>query len=167
MVLQPYQRRIRVRRLLLAVGACGALAGLGILAVYPPTDASSFYPGCIFHQCTGLHCPGCGLTRALHSLLNGRIQQAVAYNGVGLVLFAIVAVSLVRSLWSWASDERVGERDRTSWRWPWWAKYAIGTFMILYGIARNLPIEPFTALAPHELKPPPSEKKVAAEDGPS
>ena len=165
MVFRHSEPRLRMRRLLLAVGACGAVAGLGILAVYPPTDASSYYPGCIFHQCTGLHCPGCGITRALHSLLNGQFRQAIAYNGVGLVLLAVVSISMVRSLWAWAAGERIGPRPPR--RTPWLA-WALATFMILYGVARNLPMEPFSSLAPHELKPPATtETKVAAEAGPS
>jgi hypothetical protein len=127
-------------------------AGLGVLAVCPPTD-SSFYPKCPFHQLVGLHCPGCGLTRALHSALNGQFEQALAYNGVGLVLLAIVALSMGRSLWAWASGERLGETAAPSRPWLTWA---IGGFLALYWIARNLPMAPFTALAPHELQKPPT-----------
>jgi hypothetical protein len=149
-----------MRRLLLAVGACGTAVGLGILAVFPPTEFS-FYPKCPLHQMSGLHCPGCGLTRGLHSLLNGDVKQAIAYNGIGLVLLAVGSVQMARSIWAWASDARLDTARHT----PKWLAWGIGSFLILYGVARNLPFEPFTALAPHELKPPPSaEKKVAVEE---
>jgi hypothetical protein len=151
MQIRTSQRRIRARRLALAVGACGVAAGAAVLALHAPSE-SSFYPRCPFHEATGLHCPGCGLTRAMHSLLNGQIQQAFAYNGVGLVFFPILAFSILGSLWAWASDERLGDTTTESRPWLTWI---LGAFLVLYGIARNLPMEPFTALAPHELQEPP------------
>lgn len=35
---------------------------------------------CIFHEVTGLYCPGCGVTRMFLSLLKGDIKQAFFYN---------------------------------------------------------------------------------------
>lgn len=37
-------------------------------------------PRCVFKSLTGLSCPGCGLLRAVHALLHGRVAEAVAYN---------------------------------------------------------------------------------------
>ena len=65
-------------------------AGAWILFTFPPTS-SRFYPQCTFHQITGLLCPGCGTTRALHALLHGRIAEAFAFNPM---LFALAACAL-------------------------------------------------------------------------
>lgn len=37
-------------------------------------------PKCLFRMLTGWDCPGCGSSRALHSLLHLRIWEALAYN---------------------------------------------------------------------------------------
>ena len=37
-------------------------------------------PKCPFKLLTGLNCPGCGIQRAVHSLLHGHFIDAVKYN---------------------------------------------------------------------------------------
>src|SRR5437762_164269 len=95
------RRRRLVRGTLLVLLAVLAGGGVVFLAVTPPT-LSRLYPSCPIQDMTGWHCPGCGLTRALHSLFNGDLRQAVAWNALGLLLLPYVSLSLIRSLWSWA-----------------------------------------------------------------
>lgn len=47
---------------------------------------------CLFRWLTGLPCPSCGATRALRTLLQGDVWQALAVNPLGLVLAALLAV---------------------------------------------------------------------------
>lgn len=61
------------------------LAGAWVLFTFPPAT-TSFYPQCVFRGVTGLDCPGCGTTRALHHLLHLRFREAFAMNPM---LFAI------------------------------------------------------------------------------
>lgn len=112
----------------LGVGAVGAW----VLYTFAPT-AYSFYPRCVFRSLTGLECPGCGITRATHHLLHGRLDEAFRLNPmlfvlIGLVLYALP--SLVR-----------GESPRflTSPSFAW------GAFAVLtsYWIVRNTPVWPF------------------------
>ena len=35
---------------------------------------------CVFHEFTGLLCPGCGMTRAFIAISNGNFLQAIYYN---------------------------------------------------------------------------------------
>lgn len=45
---------------------------------------------CLINKVTGYYCPGCGSTRALQSLINGKILQSLRYHPVvfyGIVLF--------------------------------------------------------------------------------
>lgn len=60
----------------------GLVAGLLFIRVYPPSQY--MYVPCLFHVTTGLHCPGCGSTRAVSSLLHGDIGSALKNN---LLLF--------------------------------------------------------------------------------
>jgi hypothetical protein len=55
------------------------VAAAGVLFWFNPSE-HNFYPLCLFHQTTGLLCPGCGALRALHHLLHGHLIQALHYN---------------------------------------------------------------------------------------
>ena len=59
------------------VAACGAVAAAGawVLQRVDPNAAGSPLPGCVFYQFTGLYCPGCGMTRALHALVHGDLAR--------------------------------------------------------------------------------------------
>ena len=57
-------------------------------------------PVCLFHEWTGLPCPGCGSTRMLERLLSGDVVGALAWNP--LAFMALVAVAA----WSPASTVR-------------------------------------------------------------
>ncbi len=142
----PVMRQARwVRAGLVAVGGLLLAGGLAYVALVPP-DAVSVYPKCQLHQLTGLHCPGCGLTRSAHSLLNGRPGQAVAYNVLVPVLLAWLAVEAARRGRAWYR----GRPDPGWWlraEWAPWLLAGLGVFAVL----RNLPVWPLILLAPHEI----------------
>lgn len=56
-----------------------AISGLTVLYLTNPM-VSSWSPKCPFKLLTGFSCPGCGIQRALHALLHGRIIEAAQYN---------------------------------------------------------------------------------------
>jgi hypothetical protein len=97
----------------------------------------------MWHAATGTACPGCGITRALHHLLHGRVAVAFGFNAVGLVVLLATAAVLARPLWIALRDNR--------WDFPTftrrfaWSLLGIG---LLWALVRNLPWEPFTRLAP-------------------
>lgn len=123
-------------------------AGLFVVAAVPPTSAS-LYPKCQFHQLTALHCPGCGATRGLHALLNGRPAQAVAYNALVFLGLPVLGLGFTRTLWYRAK----GRRKPAGSRWPVWTGFVFGVGSLVFGVLRNVPVYPFTLLAPHELSP--------------
>lgn len=61
----------------LALVAAGVV--IGILWAVDPMECG-WLPKCVFHSLTGYQCPGCGVTRAAHALLNGRFVEAFSYN---------------------------------------------------------------------------------------
>ena len=115
-----------------SAAAAAIAAGAWVLYTYAPT-AHGFYPRCLFKAATGLDCPGCGTTRALHHLLHGRIEEAFQFNPMLFVMFA-VALCAVPSLLR-------GQRPRFLER-PWFAWSAL--FVLTgYWIFRNTPLYPF------------------------
>jgi hypothetical protein len=139
----PPARRWRVRLLLVLTAAVGLPSGAAVLYSYPPTE-SGFYPPCIFHAATGLHCPGCGATRASHALLHGDVRQALAYNPLFVVALPLLAVGLfrfVRDLWT-------GRNVPGLRGWSVWLLFGV---LLAYWVLRNVPVYPLTLLAPHQL----------------
>lgn len=54
-----------------------------LFAVFQERLALLRFP-CIFHEITGLYCPGCGGTRAVMALLKGHIITSFTYNPIVL-----------------------------------------------------------------------------------
>ena len=83
------------RRALLPIGIGLAALALALLAqqVFDPfrTDV----PLCLVHRLTGLDCPGCGATRAVHALLDGDLPLALRNNVLIVVALPIAGAGLV------------------------------------------------------------------------
>ena len=76
------------------VGAAAVGVGTMVFLFNPATHA--FYPVCLFHALTGLNCPGCGMTRALHALLHGNVRLALKDNALFVLAPAALSIPLVR-----------------------------------------------------------------------
>ncbi len=87
-----------------------------------PTEDSDFYPPCVFHSLTGLQCPGCGTTRALHHLLHGDIVGAFHLNAM---LFVVVPFGVLAS-----ASRRFATHPLTGW--------AAAVVTVAWWIGRNL-----------------------------
>jgi len=123
-------------------GGCAAMAGL-VLFLFDPSRYH-FYPLCVFHQVTGLLCPGCGSLRALHQLLHGNIYTAFRFNPLVVLClpfaFGLTAVCAVRKA-----------RDQ-----PMFGPFRILCLMVfpfllaalIFGVWRNLPGAPLAMLPP-------------------
>jgi hypothetical protein len=55
------------------------LAGAAVLFAFDPA-ATSWFPSCPLNALTGWLCPFCGTLRAVHALLRGHVEAAVALN---------------------------------------------------------------------------------------
>lgn len=119
----------------LTVGALSAGA-LWFVATHNPTE-TSLLPACPFYATTGLWCPGCGLTRATHALMNGDLSRAMRLN-----IFIIpvwVALTTIYGLWLGRSlgltNKRTGDFLSRHTRAVF---VAIGV-ALTFGVIRNLP----------------------------
>ncbi|MGL4422778.1 MAG: DUF2752 domain-containing protein [Gemmataceae bacterium] len=147
-----YRQRLLVRAGLLLIGAL-ALGGLVAVVITIPPTTEGIYPRCNFHRFTGLHCPGCGLTRCGYALLVGNIPQAAAYNIFGLVLFPMMAIYGTRFLWRWLWEIPPPRPPAIEKPGLPWSQIAVGVLLVFW-VIRNIPGSPFELLAPHELAKP-------------
>lgn len=112
-------------------GAIGLLLlGALIFFAFDPTKVAIF-PQCMFHQVTGLDCPGCGAQRALHQLLHGNFIAALRLN-------AMFVLSLPLAAWYGPRLVVRAFTRQPSGTPPRWLWFYIGAW-ILFGVLRNLP----------------------------
>ena len=117
-------------------------AGFGVLYVVNPMQAW-YLPVCQFHALTGLHCPGCGMTRATYELLHGHFLAALHLNALFVLALPVTAgVFAAREF-----AQRQGHKWKPVFQSPL-ALWILFSVIILFGIARNIPVNPFTLLAP-------------------
>lgn len=121
----------------IAIATLAIIAGVTVLRLCPPSSGS-FYPKCVLHSATGLHCPGCGCTRALHSLANLHFTDAVQNNPL-LVLGGPIFVAMM-----FRRRQRRQKGMPTSVRFP----QVIAVIVIVYFILRNVPTPGTSWLAP-------------------
>ncbi len=106
---------------------------------------SRLLPRCSFHVLTGWHCPGCGNTRAAHALLNGDPAGAIRQNALFVTGFPFLLFWAVRSWMEWVYPHRLLPLPI---RWRPGFTYTIVVVVLIFGVLRNIPIAPFTLLAP-------------------
>ena len=114
-------------------GLAGAVLVVAIVGWVEPRG-QFFFPRCWLREHTGLLCPGCGATRALHALLHGDWRQAWALNPLAVLGLPGVAALGIRHL-----------RGVLTGRWwpnPLGTLWGIGLLVVAlgaFGVARNLP----------------------------
>jgi hypothetical protein len=126
------------RILLLAGGIAVGAAGAAVYFLLDPTRVMIF-PPCLFHELTGLDCPGCGAQRALHQLLHGNVIAAIRLNAMFVLSLPLLAWIGARFLIAYCRNKPVDIRFR------WWGLYIAA--WIVFGVLRNLPIPPFSWFA--------------------
>lgn len=125
----------------LAVVAMALIAGVWVLRSFDPDATGSLFPRCLFLAMTGLYCPGCGVTRALHALAHLDLPRALAMNPLVVLALPVLGAMTVHAVLGRTA------RPEAPWRVLFDGRAWIAAF-VLFGIARNLPWEPFASLAP-------------------
>jgi len=127
------------------VGRVLAATALGIAAIYLFFQwvPARFYPRCLFHDLTGLNCPGCGGTRAVRALLHGEFRAALHDNA--LVPAGLIFLALRGGWWlgQRSRHRHAGEWLPVKWLWPLLA------VAVVFGVLRNLPA--FAFLSPSQF----------------
>lgn len=101
-----------------------------------PSDVGFTF--CGLNRAFGINCPGCGMTRAFHSIMHLDFMSAIKYNIFSPVLFLFFAVTIghyvFRRLTGRVLIKRIPEAPIIT----------VAILMIIFGILRNLPFEPFS-----------------------
>jgi hypothetical protein len=117
--------------------------GILMLFFFLDPQKSALFPKCPLYVWTGLYCPGCGSQRAMHSFLHFRFLEVLHYNlllfpaGI-FILYQVLRPLLQRKTKVVLPD--IAYHPRTPW--------IILIIIILFWILRNIPLVPFTWLAP-------------------
>ncbi|SPE58798.1 conserved membrane hypothetical protein [Verrucomicrobia bacterium] len=119
--------------------ALAATAGAVVLFLFDPNH-SHFYPLCLFHQTTGLLCPGCGSLRSLHQLLHGHLAAALHYNALLVLSLPFLGWFGLRLVHGHLKNQPV--QFHAAWFWLAFAA------LLVFGILRNLPFATRAWLAP-------------------
>jgi hypothetical protein len=115
------------------------IAGAVYLFIFEP-GRSGFFPVCVFRWLTGLTCPGCGTTRALHEITHGHFKAAFMLNPLlflasPFLIYAFLRYSVIVM--------RGGMPRRNALAAPY--IYAIFYIVVGFWIFRNTPFYPFVS----------------------
>ena len=91
-------------------------------------------PGCLFRTFTNLECPGCGMTRATHALLHGRIAEAFQFNPVGIILLPIALIAIGIEVFGWVRGKPLPIRTNPGHR----GALVLCVLVIAWFILRNV-----------------------------
>ena len=83
---------------------------------------------CPFHAITGLHCPGCGVTRMLFSIMTLNFYQAFRFNPLLFILLILYIAFIIERLIR-KKDLKVPNR----------IALVLLVILIIFGILRNIP----------------------------
>jgi hypothetical protein len=79
-----------------ALTVCASWLGLPLATVTPPHGSGVTI--CWIKRCTGIDCPGCGLTRSLSCGLRGMFAESFGYHPFGPFILALFLFTAIVSL---------------------------------------------------------------------
>lgn len=88
---------------------------------------------CNLRRLTGLLCPGCGMTRAVFSILRLDFAKAFSYNALSLTLVPLAAIYGVFRGYKYIKYENYKTR---LWEYFLWAGFIMG--ILVFTVCRNL-----------------------------
>jgi len=126
------------------IGLLIVITGLAVLFfVLNPTE-NEIFPRCIFNSLTGYYCPGCGSQRAIHSLLHLDFAGVTGNNFLFVPAFLLVIYHylhpFLNRFFTWKLPNIFYYKST-----PW----IIFGVVIIFWVLRNIPVYPFSVLAPN------------------
>ena len=119
---------------------CGIILLIGVL-YFIFIKIVGFGIPCIFNLITGLHCPGCGISRMLLSLARLDFAAAFKYNALVLTASPIAAIFVIKHYVRYIlTGKSQGNKLETV------MLLILLILLIIFGVLRNLPA--FSFLAP-------------------
>jgi Protein of unknown function (DUF2752) len=115
------------------------LAGSVYLYVFEP-GKTGIFPPCLFRTLTGLTCPGCGSTRAMHQILHGHFAAAFMLNPLFLLAIPFLLYAFLR----YSVVVLRGGVPRQN-ALPASYIYALFVIVVSFWIFRNTPLYPFAS----------------------
>jgi len=127
----------RVLRISIFIIAAGAI----LLLYFFVEPKNGNLPKCLFHELTGLYCPGCGVQRSFHALLNGHILTAIDYN----LLFILFLPLIIYFILAFALGKK---HPSSSFIYKPVFSFTVVIVVVSFWVLRNIPVIPFSWLAP-------------------
>ena len=93
----------------------------------------NIYIPCVFHELTGLYCPGCGTTRMINSLIRLDFYQAFRYNQMVFILIPIFTLYLIDFIY-----KSIKNKKPLLYKTPNYIWYIIVVLLVIFGIIRNI-----------------------------
>jgi len=123
---------------------CTVVVGTLLLYFFVYPLYALYFPKCIFYASTGLYCPGCGSQRAFTALLHGDILTAFHDNLLAVLLLPFLIYALTVFVYNLVSIKKIQTRVFNTFL----PERLILILVVVFGILRNIPVYPFTLLAP-------------------
>ena len=116
-------------------------AGAALLLYFFVEPRNGNLPKCVFHELTGLYCPGCGVQRSFHALLQGHVLTAIDHNPLFILFLPLVIYFIL----AFVFDKK---HSRSSFIYKASFGIAVAIIVVSFWVLRNLPFAPFSWLAP-------------------
>jgi len=127
-------RFFRISILIIAAGAI-------LLLYFFVEPKNGILPKCFFHELTGLYCPGCGVQRSFHALLNGHILTAIDYNLLFILFLPLIIYFILAFTWG-------KKASSSSFIYKSAFSFTVVIVVVSFWVLRNIPYTPFSWLAP-------------------
>lgn len=128
--------------MIVVICVCVVFAAAALLYHFFP--AFPFPLSCAVYRFTGFYCPGCGAGRACRALLQFQFVEAFCYNPVFVILLPFIGVYFAARMADWVitGGNHVDKKINVP------LLIGILAVVLIYGVLRNIPVYPFTLLAP-------------------
>jgi hypothetical protein len=121
-----------------------AVLSIALLYFFVYPIYGKYFPKCLLYTFTGLYCPGCGSQRAIAALLHRDVLTALHDNLLAVLALPFLIYSLALSFTNIIRNKNLKTKIFYSTSFV----KTVLILVVIFSILRNLPVYPFTLLAP-------------------